>query len=63
LFDTTPPPFARFEGFAWCVPLAGSLLFGIASGMARERSESLLAPILFHWIGALVLLAALPFWD
>jgi membrane protease YdiL (CAAX protease family) len=63
LFDATPPPFARFEGFAWCVPLAGSLLFGIASGMARERSESLLAPILLHWIGALVLLAALPFWD
>jgi membrane protease YdiL (CAAX protease family) len=63
LLDAPPPSFARFEGFAWGVPLAGSLLFGIASGMARERSESLLAPILLHWIGALALLAALPVWD
>jgi len=62
LFDAAPPPFARFDSFAWCVPLAGSLLFGLAAGMARERSESLLAPILLHWIGALALLAALPFW-
>ena len=32
------------------VSLVGALAFGLAAGMARERSESLLAPILFHWI-------------
>jgi membrane protease YdiL (CAAX protease family) len=63
LLDAAPPPFARLESFAWCAPLAGSLLFGLASGMARERSESLLAPILLHWIGALSLLAALSIWN
>jgi membrane protease YdiL (CAAX protease family) len=30
--------------------LAGLLIFGLACGMARERSESLVAPVLFHWI-------------
>jgi hypothetical protein len=28
----------------------GLVLFGIACGVARERSESLAAPILFHWL-------------
>lgn len=28
----------------------GLMLFGLACGMARERSESLAAPILFHWL-------------
>jgi membrane protease YdiL (CAAX protease family) len=32
------------------VSLIGALAFGLAAGMARERSESLLTPILFHWI-------------
>jgi membrane protease YdiL (CAAX protease family) len=35
--------------------LAGALIFGIASGAARERSESILAPVLFHWFCAAVL--------
>jgi hypothetical protein len=32
-------------------------VFGLASGAARERSESLLQPVLFAWLGALALLA------
>jgi hypothetical protein len=34
------------------VNLAGLLIFGAACGMARERSESVVAPILFHWLAA-----------
>jgi hypothetical protein len=33
---------------AWNAPIWGSLVFGTASAMARERSESLLLPLLFH---------------
>ena len=37
----------------WPFPLlvAGAFVFGAASGTARERSGSLIPPILFHWIG------------
>ena len=28
---------------------AGALLFGVSSGMARERSESLLPCLILHW--------------
>jgi membrane protease YdiL (CAAX protease family) len=42
------------------LPVAGGFVFALAAGMARERSESLLAPLLLHWLGALaILLAAL----
>ena len=38
--------------------LLGALVFGAAAGLARERSESVIAPILLHWMGiAAVLLA------
>jgi hypothetical protein len=33
---------------AWHAPVWGALVFGVASGMVRERSESLLHPILLH---------------
>jgi hypothetical protein len=33
---------------AWNAPVWGSLLFGVTCAMARERSESLLLPVLFH---------------
>jgi hypothetical protein len=33
---------------SWNAPAWGSLVFGVACAMARERSESLLLPILFH---------------
>jgi hypothetical protein len=32
----------------WNAPVWGSLVFGIASALARERSESLALPVLFH---------------
>ncbi len=39
------------------VIVAGALTFGIASGIARERSESILASVLLHWVcGAALLL-------
>jgi hypothetical protein len=33
------------------VPLAGALLFGSALGLCRERSGSLLAPLVLHYLG------------
>jgi hypothetical protein len=32
----------------WAAPLFGALLFGIAVGMARERAESIAAPLALH---------------
>jgi membrane protease YdiL (CAAX protease family) len=37
--------------------VAGSLTFGIASGIARERSESILSSVLFHWLCSALLLS------
>jgi len=39
-------------------PVLGALVFGVAAGMARERSESIVSPILLHWIGIAVVLLA-----
>jgi hypothetical protein len=33
---------------SWNAPVWGSLVFGVSCAMARERSESLLLPVLFH---------------
>ena len=41
---------------AWNAPVWGALLFGTAVGVARERSESLLLPVLLHGIGACAVL-------
>lgn len=40
-------------GSAALLPLAGALLFGLAAGVARERSGSALAPLLLHWLSAI----------
>jgi len=48
LATTAPLP----VGWAAALPLAGALLFGLAAGVARERSGSVLAPLLLHWLGA-----------
>ncbi len=40
------------------LPLLGTLLFGAAAGMARERSESIAVSILLHWIGVAAVLLA-----
>ena len=37
--------------------LAGTLIFGICCAMARERSESIVAALLFHWFCILLLLS------
>jgi hypothetical protein len=37
--------------------VAGSLTFGIASGIARERSESILSSVLFHWLCSALILS------
>ena len=37
--------------------IAGALVFGIASGVARERSESIVASVVLHWLCAATLLA------
>ncbi len=60
LFAVPQPPAAwGLEAFLPYLPTAGGLLFGAAAGMARERSESVLAPMLFHWLGvSLVMLVA-----
>jgi hypothetical protein len=39
-------------------PIWGGLVFGVAAALARERSESLLAPILLHALGLPVALLA-----
>jgi len=36
--------------------VGGAIVFGIASGIARERSESILAAVLLHWVCAAALL-------
>jgi membrane protease YdiL (CAAX protease family) len=38
------------------VSLPAAVMFGTALGMARERSESIVAPILLHWLCAAALL-------
>jgi membrane protease YdiL (CAAX protease family) len=40
------------------VPLAGALVFGLAAGLVRERSESVVTPILLHALCAALVLAA-----
>ena len=40
----------------WFVTLPAAVMFGTALGMARERSESIVAPILLHWLCVAALL-------
>ena len=40
----------------WFVSLPAAVMFGTALGMARERSESIVAPILLHWLCVAALL-------
>jgi membrane protease YdiL (CAAX protease family) len=40
------------------LPCSGALLYGLAAGIARERSGSVLAPLALHWAGALLALLA-----
>ena len=40
----------------WFLIVGGAVIFGIASGIARERSESVLASVLLHWVCVAALL-------
>lgn len=40
----------------WVLIVAGAAIFGIASGIARERSDSILASVLLHWVCSAALL-------
>jgi hypothetical protein len=57
----TLPPFLPFFSPGVEVTFAAALLFGICSGMARERSESLLPCLVLHWLCLLLLTVAGPF--
>ncbi len=52
-------PLLPFFGQGTALTFAAALLFGISSGMARERSESLLPCIILHW-SCLIMLLVLP---
>jgi membrane protease YdiL (CAAX protease family) len=41
-----------FQLTQWFITVAAAVTFGIASGVARERSESIIAALLLHWVGA-----------
>ena len=45
----TSLPFLPYYSSGVGLTFAAALLFGISSGMARERSESLLPCIILHW--------------
>ncbi len=53
-------PFLPFFSRGVTLTFAGALLFGISSGMARERSESLLPCLILHW-SCLLLLVVMSF--
>ncbi len=50
------PPFLPFFSHGVVLTGAGAFLFGISSGMARERSESLLPCLILHWSCLIMLL-------
>ena len=57
------PRFLPFFSGGLGVTFAAALLFGISSGMARERSESLLPCLILHWSCLLILVVTWPFID
>lgn len=46
----------RLQISQWVLIVAGALTFGVAAGVARERSESILSSVLLHWVCAVALL-------
>jgi len=55
-------PFLPFFPRGVVLTYAGALLFGISSGMARERSESLLPCLILHWSCLLMFLVMSFYW-
>jgi membrane protease YdiL (CAAX protease family) len=56
----TALPFLPFFDRGVGLTFAGALLFGISSGMARERSESLLPCLVLHWCCLFMLVVGSP---
>jgi hypothetical protein len=52
-------PLLRFSGQGAALTFTAALLFGVSSGMARERSESLLPCFILHW-SCVIFLMVLP---
>jgi membrane protease YdiL (CAAX protease family) len=56
------PAIALTETLPWsaslAVPVLGAVVFGLAAGMARERSASIAPPVLLHWLAVAVALHA-----
>lgn len=48
-------PMLPFYSTTLPLKLAGTLLFGLAAALARERSESLVPPLIMHWFALVVL--------
>jgi membrane protease YdiL (CAAX protease family) len=53
-------PFLPFLNRGVALTFAGALLFGLSSGMVRERSESLLPCLILHWLGLLTVVVGSP---
>lgn len=49
-------PGGQLQISEWPLTFAAAFVFGITSGIARERSESIIASILLHWVGAAALI-------
>jgi membrane protease YdiL (CAAX protease family) len=56
----TALPFLPFFDRGVGLTFAGALLFGISSGMARERSDSLLPCLILHWACLFMLVVGSP---
>jgi hypothetical protein len=57
------PPFLPFFSGGAAVTFVAAFLFGICSGMARERAESLLPCLVLHWLCLLILVVTYPLID
>jgi membrane protease YdiL (CAAX protease family) len=55
-------PFLPFFDRGVGLTFAGALIFGVSSGMARERAESLLACVILHWSCLFLIVVGSPLW-
>jgi hypothetical protein len=58
LGDPGAPLAALVPGWSWLLVAPGSLLVGLAAGLARDRSGSVLASVAVHLAGTLAVAAS-----